>query len=374
MVEPNFENVSIKQCFKCNKIKPIHEFTKNRSTRDGYAHICRECKNIRPNIDTTITDKVCKKCGVRKPLGDFHKNCGSKDGRVTICKQCFNRPRIINPNPIEKRCTKCRQVKPITEFNKDVKKGDGYRSACRLCDKLSVIKNKNKIKVNTKLCPKCGIKKPLDDFEKIRGNYHSHCKTCAEIIRSEVDIQFTGRHTNEDIETLRVLHPLRVCARCKKSKSIYDFAVRSYFKNGFDYFCNDCKKEDRRPEWERYKELSQDIQNEWRSQQHTYSKNHATRLKLEVFSHYTKDGIVRCANPYHIHNEDITNLVLLTLDHINGDGYKELDHTGKRLGGANFYSKLKRNNYPSGLQILCWNCQAYKAFINKEHHGVLALK
>lgn len=35
-----------------------------------------------------VTEKVCKRCTVRKPIGDFHKHPSSRDGHDPNCKQC----------------------------------------------------------------------------------------------------------------------------------------------------------------------------------------------------------------------------------------------------------------------------------------------
>lgn len=50
---------------------------------------------------------------------------------------------------------------------------------------------------------------------------------------------------------------------------------------------------------------------------------------------------------------------LLCLDHVNNDGSKHRKETGK---GTSFYRWLKTHNYPSGLQVLCWNCNMAKQF------------
>ena len=55
---------------------------------------------------------------------------------------------------------------------------------------------------------------------------------------------------------------------------------------------------------------------------------------------------------------------LLTIDHINGGGNKHR----KSLGQTNFYSWLKRNNYPIGFQILCYNCNCVKAKVTPKRY------
>ena len=79
------------------------------------------------------------------------------------------------------------------------------------------------------------------------------------------------------------------------------------------------------------------------------------RIKMEVFSHYS-EGYVVCA----CCGED--GIDFLTLDHIENDGAVKRKN-GEPLGSG-LYRYLIKNNYPSGFQVLCWNCNCGKR-INK---------
>lgn len=70
------------------------------------------------------------------------------------------------------------------------------------------------------------------------------------------------------------------------------------------------------------------------------------KLKTEVFNHYGRI----CA----FCGED--NLVCLELDHINGGGTKHREEISATFAGRHFYYKLRKNNYPEGLRVLCANC------------------
>jgi len=48
----------------------------------------------------------------------------------------------------------------------------------------------------------------------------------------------------------------------------------------------------------------------------------------------------------------------LTIDHINGGGNKQKQEIGG--AGIKLYLWMKRNNYPSGFQVLCMNCNFAK--------------
>lgn len=82
----------------------------------------------------------------------------------------------------------------------------------------------------------------------------------------------------------------------------------------------------------------------------------AARLKLEVFKHYCDGEDIKCAAC------GFSDIRALDLDHINNDGADHRrDHLGRRTAcGGSTYSWLKRNNYPSGFQVLCRNCNWIK--------------
>jgi hypothetical protein len=76
------------------------------------------------------------------------------------------------------------------------------------------------------------------------------------------------------------------------------------------------------------------------------------KLKREVFSHYC-NGAIECNSCKN------NQLDMLTIDHINNDG-AEHRKSINAIGGIDFYRWLKNNGFPTGLQVLCWNCQMKK--------------
>jgi len=78
-------------------------------------------------------------------------------------------------------------------------------------------------------------------------------------------------------------------------------------------------------------------------------RNTTDKLRIEVFSHYAK-GKISC-NECHE-----SNLKFLAIDHIPGrKSYGMIDRDGDAL-----WRKLRQNNYPSGYQVLCHNCNSIK--------------
>jgi len=79
-------------------------------------------------------------------------------------------------------------------------------------------------------------------------------------------------------------------------------------------------------------------------------KLYRDRIKIEVFSTYCP-GEIKCACC------QIKYLPFLTIDHINRDGADHRKQQGNGFGGYKFYLWLKRNDYPTGFRVLCFNCQ-----------------
>lgn len=83
------------------------------------------------------------------------------------------------------------------------------------------------------------------------------------------------------------------------------------------------------------------------------------RLKFEVLSHYSPNGVLGCCWEGCI----VTDIDMLSLDHINDDGNTHLDKYGKRMGGTFLYRWAKANGYPDFLQTLCMNHQQKKKVV-----------
>ena len=55
----------------------------------------------------------------------------------------------------------------------------------------------------------------------------------------------------------------------------------------------------------------------------------------------------------------IANPQYLTIDHIDNNGAEHRRKMmGGNIGGWNFYAKLKKEGYPPGYRVLCWNHNA----------------
>lgn len=98
---------------------------------------------------------------------------------------------------------------------------------------------------------------------------------------------------------------------------------------------------------------------EWRQKRKEHQKQMRINLKMNVIGYYSDDRM-SCQNC------KISDIRLLSIDHINGDGAKQKRTYQK--GGQQLYRWLIKNSYPEGFQVLCMNCQWLKRFENEEFY------
>lgn len=83
-----------KICSKCGQYKAIRFFYKDASNPDGYRYDCKDCaskaqRTARDKMDYVQVDfKQCAACGKVKPINQFSKDNTKKDGHRSQCKQC----------------------------------------------------------------------------------------------------------------------------------------------------------------------------------------------------------------------------------------------------------------------------------------------
>jgi len=94
-----------------------------------------------------------------------------------------------------------------------------------------------------------------------------------------------------------------------------------------------------------------------RSRERYYSKERG-RLRTIVLNHYGQNNPrCRCCGE--------STWEFLTIDHVNGrDGFSH----EKRLSGHKMYRWIIKNNFPTGFQILCMNCNSAKGFFGSCPH------
>lgn len=147
------------------------------------------------------------------------------------------------------------------------------------------------------------------------------------------------------------------CNICGKQKTLTEFYANG---RGKQYPpCKDCRK---RIERERYQVKGEQIRarnSAWqksnRHKMNILAKQTRLRRREKVLEHY--GGKCVCCGE--------TAQEFLAVDHIDGNGRQHR----KSIGTITIYTWLIRNNFPSGFQILCHNCNYAKHFYKQCPHA-----
>ena len=114
----------------------------------------------------------------------------------------------------------------------------------------------------------------------------------------------------------------KICTRCGSEKSISEFYKDKTRNDCLSCWCRDCII--------------------------SVNSKQLLELKTEVLTHYGNGKLVcvKCG---------FDDIRALSIDHLEGGGYQQRKST--KMGGNKFYRWLKKNEYPTGFQTLCMNCQ-----------------
>ena len=158
---------------------------------------------------------------------------------------------------------------------------------------------------------------------------------------------------------------MRKCKKCGIVKFISDFVPNfTNKKRTYQFRCRDC-----------YNQYHVD----WRKKQgdrYRIMQKNRHRAKIAAMSEtdkkkYLKSKSVEKSKKYYVLKEEIfaayggykcaccgeTIKEFLTIDHINNDGAEMKRKNIHGRPSMSFYTWLKKNNFPPGFQVLCWNCQ-----------------
>lgn len=139
------------------------------------------------------------------------------------------------------------------------------------------------------------------------------------------------------------------CSKCKKMKWEDEMNLTSTYTRKKDgvatlnsSLCKECRLE-----------IQQKYRDSHKQQLQEYRRRRGREIKLEVLGHYSKNGdepvCTRCG---------FSDIRALSIDHVLGGG--SAHRQDYKATGNHFYNWLKKENYPSGYQVLCMNCQFIK--------------
>lgn len=141
----------------------------------------------------------------------------------------------------------------------------------------------------------------------------------------------------------------KVCKNCGVEKLRSNFSDDQRARDGLQARCKPCVAEASKARYQKHKDkilakLSERYAKDKDALNERYRKS-----KLEAMRHYCY------GEPYCV-GCGVTNLEVLTIDHVDEDGAEHRKHVRtNRLG-----EWLRRAGYPEGYQVLCWNCNNAK--------------
>lgn len=129
------ETMTTKRCPRCKREKPVTEFHKDRSRKDGLNHRCRDChrahrreyvkKNAARNPDEIVvpSEKRCPECGITRPSSEWSRDRTSPDGLRSYCKPCRRaesaKYRAENPEKVREYVRRWQKANPDKVREKD---------------------------------------------------------------------------------------------------------------------------------------------------------------------------------------------------------------------------------------------------------------
>jgi len=151
----------------------------------------------------------------------------------------------------------------------------------------------------------------------------------------------------------------KTCSICQRAKPTPEFkkdARRSY---GASSWCLDCARIKGRQRYyrdvEKTRTKSRDHYLKHREERAARERGRRMQMRVEILSHYGNE----CACCGENRQE------FLCVDHVNGDGSKHRKEVSNGTSGTAFYWWIRRNNFPEGLRLLCFNCNNVLV-----HHGI----
>jgi len=158
------------------------------------------------------------------------------------------------------------------------------------------------------------------------------------------------------------------CSQCKKEKSLDGFYQNAHTKICKQCICERVTKRRKRliknPKWKKAELLRlRDWKRNNKEQVKLVNRNWYSRIRYEALQAYSgKTPKCSCCNE--------SENKFLSIDHINGGGNKHRKKLKSAGRGSNFFLWLKRNKYPKGYQILCYNCNCAKGFYGQCPHKI----
>ena len=216
--------IKIKICSKCGVEKDVSAFSKDSQKKDGLRPSCKLCGCKQQNPEFFKENKIkkdlfaqgfkkCSKCNKIKHLDLFYKNKGRSDGYLNICIDCKcpNSPEIENGRLFKdgkRRCNTCHEILRLDQFHKSSKTKIGRTCTCVKCRQAKAARpHAVKKRVNRQLlfdqglkkCSKCGRIKTLAHFGLSSNSKWKVVPYCRDCMPSDpiVSAKYYSEHKEE---------------------------------------------------------------------------------------------------------------------------------------------------------------------------------
>jgi len=263
IAKPGLNQLGVKKCSHCHQTKPLQEFTRDTTRKDGHLDFCKACLRKKTS-ETRLrwkqerkrtglpAQKTCSGCKRTLPAEAFHQSNNSKDGLRPMCKACrkteqkkvqarYQQDRAKHP-ATEKSCTSCKRTLPVASFHHARSTKDGYAVYCKQCTlrmqerylkTWEVRRSSSSQQIQKKTCIHCNRTLPITGFLKNRyslDGYTSSCKDCEKERRGAMVARW--QFEKQPLE--------KQCSHCERVLPAAEFSKSRKSKDGLLYMCKGC--------------------------------------------------------------------------------------------------------------------------------------
>ena len=267
----------LKKCKGCGRIVRSDHFYLDRRKKDGFAEYCDTCTEERYRDRLTMLQekhlkkpvrsnakKECMICRVMKPVSNFSKNKTIADGLNQMCRTCSAQIRredvqiwSLQRNkkgiaPEELECCICHRILPIEMFTRSKHRKQGYRDICKEClhakeneffDRWAAQREQYPYEFSLfiateKKCKLCGKMLPLTEFWNRRASkdgLNHYCKECNTLRTKQRNQRLRKRGFPEELIPAK-----RQCQHCKRILPQTSFSRDAIASDGLCHVCKDC--------------------------------------------------------------------------------------------------------------------------------------
>jgi hypothetical protein len=158
--------------------------------------------------------KKCTKCGEQKPLSEFNKNKSKKDGLGTECKPCAkqNLKKWLSQNPEKQKANKRKWYK--NNWEKARKQSKNWRQ-----------NNPDRYRAHMTTSKLKKYNLTLESFEEKKLSQNNKCEICREPLGRGFEVHIDHCHKTNNVRGILCIHCNTLLGRAKDSPNILKSAL-----------------------------------------------------------------------------------------------------------------------------------------------------